>query len=242
MNIAICDDDEAERDIVRRYVSADMEEYTSLQFGINTYERGEDLLAACESGMSFDILFLDIHMGEIDGIRTAREIKKIHEHAIIFFITGYAQYVSDAFALEAFQYITKPIEEDVFHREFRRAIKKYLTAHQKYSFEDTLEGKHRTVTLEIKDIINIESIDHYVKIYTAENRYMKRGKLDDVEIALSPYGFVRTHKRYLVNMGYLSELTLAEAVLRNNERVHISARRRAHVMEAFNAYMAEFSL
>ena len=238
MKIAICDDDAVERSIIKQYIETHHENNPSLKLDIHTFESGEELIATYKNGTVFDFLFLDIQMGGIDGIKTAQEVKRANKHAIIFFVTGFARYVTAAFALEAFQFILKPINKDAFDHEFRRALKKYYVQYKKY----VIESKSSTTALEIKDIVYMESSDHYVNIHTEKSKYTKRGKLDVEEKALTSYGFVRTHQRYLVNMAYIFEITQTEVILKNGSHAQVSTRKRSEVMDSYNIYLAGYTI
>ncbi|MDR1156875.1 MAG: LytTR family DNA-binding domain-containing protein [Oscillospiraceae bacterium] len=238
MRIAICDDDQRERDTVERLVLGYEKTYPEVPFHISAFDSGEALLAVYRDGTNFDMLFLDIQMKDIDGIQTAQEIRKTNQHAIIFFITGFTQYISAAFTLNAFQFIVKPVKKDMFDREFRRALKKHFMGHKKY----IVESDARTIALEIKDIVYMESLDHYIAVHTERNEYIKRGQLNGEEKALVPYGFVRTHRKYLVNMAYIFEITQNDMVLKSGDHLQLSARKHSEVMNSFNHFLAGHSL
>ena len=238
MRIAICDDNQRDRDIIEQLILGYEKIYPKIHFHVSTYSCGEELLSTYSDGTSFDMLFLDIQMKDIDGIQAAQEIRKTNKHAIIFFITGFTQYVSAAFTLNAFQFIIKPIKRDVFEREFRRALKKHYVERKKF----IIESDSKIIALEIKDITYLESADHYVIVHTEQNKYLKRAKLIDEEKALTPYGFVRTHHKYLVNMAYIFEITQNVAVLKNGSCPLLSARKRVEVLGCFNSFLAGSSL
>jgi len=233
MRIAICDDEKRERESIAQYIAAYRNAHPAVPFEISAFSCGEELLAAYHEAKDFDFLFLDIQMKDIDGIQTAKEIRKTNKHAIIFFITGFTQYVSAAFTLNAFQFLLKPVKKEAFDREFGRALKQYFMEHQKY----IIEIDSRTVALEIKDIVFLNSSDHYITIRTEQGKHIKRGKLNDEEKTLTPYGFVRTHNSFLVNMAYIFEITQKEVILKNGSRAALSARKRADVIDSFNSFL-----
>ncbi len=70
---------------------------------ISKYFSGRDLLESC---LKFDIIFLDIQMENMNGIETAREIRRRDIDTIIIFITGIKEYVFEAFDVAAFHYLT----------------------------------------------------------------------------------------------------------------------------------------
>ena len=106
MNIAVCDDlpeyRERLKELLEPYAAANGLE-------ISEFSRGEDLLAACEEGTDWDIVFLDIEMDGITGIETGKRLRRLQRDAIVIFITSYVNYVSDAFRQDAFQFLLKPV-------------------------------------------------------------------------------------------------------------------------------------
>lgn len=231
MRIAICDDEKVCRDAISEFISRYQQD--ELQLDVAEFFNGEELLAAYKNGANFDFLFLDIQMKDIDGIQVAQKIRETNKHVIIFFITGFTQYVSAAFALDAFQFLVKPISKGEFDREFSRALNKHLMDHKKY----ILEVKSSIVSLEILDIVYIESSVRHIIVHTEKNHYTKLGKLNDEEKILAPYGFVRTHQSFLVNMAYIYEITQMEIILTNGSRLEISRRKRTDVISRFNKFI-----
>jgi len=236
MLAAICDDEAYQRTKLAGYLEPFRSENPNLQ--IVEFSCGEDLLAAIHGGQVFDFVFLDIRMKEIDGIQTAQEIRRGNQSAILFFITSFTQYVSAAFTVNAFQFLVKPIRQDVFDREFRRAIQKHLLNHQKY----VIQNKSRTVALEIPDITYLECSAHHIIVHTTGNEYVKSGKLNIEEQQLIPYGFVRSHQAFLVNMTHILEILPEDILLKNGAKAMVSARKRAFVLQSYNKFLAGCAL
>ena len=118
--IAICDDDPWMREYLSDFVRR------SLQIKAALFEDGEALLA---SSLDFDILFLDICLGPSDdaaaqdGMETAKRLRR-RSNALIIFITAMPEYVYDAYDVEAFHYLLKPIDEEKLLRVLNRAVEK----------------------------------------------------------------------------------------------------------------------
>ena len=236
MRVAICEDEEYQRNTIIQFIMNHTIQYPGIT--VSAFTCGEDLLSAYEHGDSFDLIFLDIQMKDMNGIATAYEIRKKSRHAILFFITGHTQYVSAAFALSAFQFLIKPVRQDTFDREFKRAVNKYHRDRQKY----VINTKASTMTLEIKDIHFMEIRDHRIVIHSETQEYIKSGKLNDEEKKMRPYGFIRTHQSYLVNMAYIRVITEKDVIMTNGKQAAVSARKRAEVLAAFNQYLAGYAL
>jgi DNA-binding LytR/AlgR family response regulator len=231
MRIAICDDEQQQREMIAGYLQPYKKIFANLS--VEQFDCGEALLASLAAGQVFDFYFLDIQMKDINGIQTGQEIRKHSQHAILFFITSFTRYVSAAFTLNAFQFLVKPVKQESFDREFRRAVNKYLTAHKKYP----IENKSRIITLEIQDLVYLESSAHHIIVYTDANEYIKPGKLNDEEKSLSPYGFVRTHQGFLVNMAYIFEIGQENILLTNGSTAMVSIRKRTEVLQKYNKYL-----
>lgn len=120
MKICVCDDDKYTAEKIRNLIKEQIPEYQ-----VEVYSCGEEIL----SGDSFDIAFLDIQMSGASGIDTAAELKKRFPDIIIIFISSYSDYVTDAFSLEAFQYLVKPVDRDKFCEIFHKALESYKKAH-----------------------------------------------------------------------------------------------------------------
>lgn len=119
MKICVCDDDKYTAEKIRNLIKEQIPEYQ-----VEVYSCGEEVL----SGDSFDIAFLDIQMIGASGIDTVAELKKRFPDIIVF-ISSYSDYVTDAFSLEAFQYLVKPVDRDKFCEIFHKALESYKKAH-----------------------------------------------------------------------------------------------------------------
>ena len=111
MRIAICDDEE----IFRRSVCEKINEIykDDIDMVLRIFERGETLIKDFkENDSAYDIIFLDIEMENINGIDTARNIRKINTDVLIAFLTSHEEFAKDGYEVNAFRYLSKPIRED----------------------------------------------------------------------------------------------------------------------------------
>lgn len=117
INIAICDDDivitnELElilQDIAKRnFIKIDMEVFWD----------AKRVVELIENGMYFDIIFLDIEIGEEDGITIARRIRKTDKNVLIIYITSYESYMQESFVVRPFRFLLKPIKKNLIELYF----------------------------------------------------------------------------------------------------------------------------
>ena len=226
MNICICDDDLATHQIIKEYLQE------SLSSDINVFDcfSAEDLLKSAEN---YDILFLDIKMGEVNGLEAAELIRKNNKEIIIIFISSYPNYVFRAFNVEALHFIVKPINEKEFKNVLDRALYKYKTSHSSI----TLRWQKERYVIIISSIKYIEGYNRHVKVYTQDGTYEALGKISDLYKELAPHGFIRTHQGFIVNMDYIKRFDVSDVVLFDDTKVMLSVRKKAEALEIFDKYL-----
>lgn len=104
--IAICDDENTALEEEKMIITSVLEE-KNISYTIDLFDNAPDMLS---SGISYDVVFLDVEMEEMNGIDTARRLRDINEHCFIFFVTNHEAYLDEAFNLRAFRFWTKPID------------------------------------------------------------------------------------------------------------------------------------
>ena len=118
VTFAICDDEPQMVQALRGRLAAYMEEVRREDCRVSCFSDGRSLL---ESG-GFDVIFLDIRMEDPDGLETARQLRRRGERGLLIFVTALPEYVSDAFALEASDYLVKPLDDARFRRTMDRVL------------------------------------------------------------------------------------------------------------------------
>lgn len=226
MNICICDDDLATHQIIKKY----LQESLSSDIKIFDCFSAEDLLKSAEN---YDILFLDIKMGEVNGLEAAEIIRKNNKDIIIIFISSYPNFVFRAFNVEALHFIVKPINEKEFKNVLDRALYKYKTAHSSI----TLKWQKERYVIKISSIKYIEGYNRHVTVYTQDGTYEALGKISDLYKELAPHGFIRTHQGFIVNMDYIKRFDTNDVVLFDDTKVMLSVRKKAEALEIFDKYL-----
>ncbi|MGN0485002.1 MAG: LytR/AlgR family response regulator transcription factor [Lachnospiraceae bacterium] len=200
IKIAICDDEAEYReeiaDIVSRWLTDRGYMYT-----FTSYLSGEELLQDEEKLDTYDIIFLDVIMSELNGIETAKRIRQKQCSAYLVFITSFADYAIQRYEVEAVRYILKdqlkPALEDCMHT----ILKKLCTQPQ---FLKVVVNQ-REIEIPLEEILYIENQKHSQRIHRTqrEQTLVIRDSLDRIEKDLALHGFVRVHKSYLVNFAYV---------------------------------------
>lgn len=237
--IAICDDEEIFRRNIHKMIIDYMDKKGCL-CEIDEFDSGKDFINLGINMIKYDIVFLDINMDEIDGIQTAKEIRKVSNDIFIVFVTAFIHYAVKGYSVNAIRYILKNNEnfsELLF--ECMDAISKRMNYSVKKKEFKFCEGT-RSVSLEL--LLYIESRLHKLDFYIMEDelkKYSLYGKLDEVEKELENCGFLRIHQSFLINMKHITKLVRYEAVLNNGLRINISKVRYKLIEETFVSYKGE---
>ena len=222
MEIAVVDDDKA----IKEHICALIEEQQPGSH-IEGYATGEELLA---SGKRFDMVFLDIQMEGMNGIETARNLRKQQEDTVLIFITGIKDYVFDALDLYAFQYLLKPIDEDKFAQVLERAAREAARKRARR----VLFIKSRNLTLEQSEILYIENRAKKVEIHTtgAAQTVEIYAAMDELAAQLGE-NFYRCHRAYIVNMDCIAEYDSESITLTSGDRVYLAKKKYGEFVKAY---------
>lgn len=229
LKIAICEDDNMQRRNIVLIIERSLT-YINKMFEIFEFNSGEKLLSSI---YKFDIYFLDIQMDNLSGIDTARRIRLINEKAIIIFITAFKDYVFDAFDVNAFHYIIKPIDENKFNKILYSAVKS-ISKKDKFLITKTIRSSAK---IYLKDILYIESDQRKIKVHTTCDVIEYYYKISDLETELLEDNFFRCHKSYIINLMYVKSFDNTFITLKNSEKVYVSRNKLTDFSKAFMYYL-----
>lgn len=226
MNIAVVDDEKVIREQIASLVGKQMPDCDP-----ESYATGEELLAA---GKQFDIVFLDIQMDGMDGIETAKTLRKQQDEIVLIFVTGNREYVFDALDLYAFHYLLKPVDEGKFREALARAAREVAKKREKRS----LFIKTRNLTLNQADILYIESRAKKVEIHTAGSKDIIEiyATMEELERRLGE-DFYRCHRAYLVNMAHITEYDNDSITIMNGDRICLTKKKYGEFVKAYMWYL-----
>jgi two-component system, LytTR family, response regulator len=222
----IADDEPAARRGVRQLLSAFPE------FSVaGECRNGAEVLAALDSS-SPDVVFLDIQMPGIDGFEVIRQRTPDRMPAVIF-LTAFDQFAIRAFEAEALDYLVKPVTEARFAASIKRLMKRLRSTASSVRPETIVVTTSRGSTvLHVSEIDWIESAGNYVQLWIGQRNYFHRESLQQLEERMRKHGFARAHRRALVRLDGVRELSRNRsgalvAVLSCGVRIRISRRRSA---------------
>lgn len=206
MNIAICDDEENIRIYIRKLIQK-QETFCK----ITEFSSGKELLEFQDetNAEEIDILFLDISMGDEDGMTVAKQLRSQMESNF----------------------------EQVFAQTIREY--QYLMAKKKEKQKEVLvRNGNRTRSVSADDIYYIESSNRKVTLYLRHEKIEYYDKISSLESELKP-DFFRIHKGYLVNIKYVERYDRTEVKMRNGDSLLISKYKYQDFVKRYLEYILE---
>lgn len=201
IQISLCDDEVQQRSSLRKIIERSLD-LRGLSYHLSEFESGEALLAHLSSA-SPDILFLDIEMGQLNGMETARLLRKQTTKTILIFVTSHPDYVFQGYEVKALNYLLKPCKEAKVIEVLETALAE-LEVQSAQSYLVAHKGSQKRVALQ--EICYFWSERRKVHVQTTDQALVFYGKLNDVENELPDY-FIRIHNRYLVNLHFVQEVS-----------------------------------
>lgn len=240
IKIAICDDEKN----IRSYLTSLIREQNK-DCEITEYAFADEYLS---SGMEHDLLFLDIELkgsaSGMDGMGVARQIRGMEQirQPVIIFVTGYEKYVYDAFDVDAFQYLVKPVNEQKFAEVFSRAQDKILSEAEQKKKTLLIQYAGANKAIPLDNIYYMESQKHKIVLYTKDReqaslcRLEYYAKIGELEEELQGH-FCRIHKGYLVNLSCVDEYSRTEIILTNGDKIPLSKYKYEDFVKAYLRFM-----
>ena len=207
VKIGICDDEPEMRKPLRQILEQVLQ-LQGVEYLISESESGEELTAGI-SCLDIDILFLDIEMRSLDGIETAKLLRRKGMKGIIIFVTAYPDFVFQGYEVHAFHYILKPYRKEKIEEVLRQALHELDLSKEQYF---VIEQKARVIRIPLSQTIAFKSDRRKVEALLEEDFVAFYGRIDEVYREL-PSCFIRIHNRYIVNLNYVTTLERDRCIL-----------------------------
>lgn len=160
----------------------------------------------CVKATNPDIVFLDIEMNSHNGVALAKELPA---GTCLIFTTAYANYALDGFNVDAVDFLHKPI----FYPRFEKAMEK-AKKHLRHAEAQpspgiiTVKADHKNVVVNFKDIILIEAMDNYVKIFRKNlPTVVPQITMKEIETMLPGNCFIRIHRSYIISVAHIEKFS-----------------------------------
>lgn len=233
LSFAICDDEPFMIKELSEHLSKYMEERNITSYEVTAFSNGSSLL---EGRCDFDLIFLDIQMEQPDGMETARLLRRQKNRSLLVFVTVLKEYVFDAFGVEAYDYLVKPLEAGHFRRTMDRAMK---TLRQRPAVSIVIRKGNSCQVVPLSRIVYCEVQGRKIYLHKDDGKILDYyEKLEDLERRVDGR-FFRCHRSYLVNLGYVCGCRAGQVQLSKGGQIPVSRLREKELTEALLRYMKE---
>lgn len=230
LEIAIVEDEQ----IAARQLLAGLERCSKEQgFSYHARTFSDGLSFITQYRPEYDIVFMDIMLPQLNGMETARHLRKLDPHVCLIFTTNMAQFAIHGYEVEAVDFILKPVTYSRLSSLFQKILQRLniqkgieLTIH-------TTGGIQRILT---SDIFYVEIADHLLLYHLKKQNIESWGTLKKAREELPPETFSQCNKSCIVNLSKVKTLQGNEILL-GNAVLSISRGRKKEFLAALNNYL-----
>ena len=198
------------------------------------YSDGSELIRSFESGFKLDAIFLDIEMKDVDGMTAARKVREYSKDIPIIFLTSHTELAMDGYEVDAFRFLSKPVNE-IKLRETLTDLEKKLKVDEKI----VLKKDGEEIVYPVSDLIYVEAANNCVRFCFRSDAVELRMKFTDavalVDVLSSD--FIKIHRSYYINLGHVRKLSAADVILDNKETLPVARSASAEAKKSLLEYI-----
>lgn len=179
---------------------------------------------------SVDVLFLDITLkNKNSGLSIAEDIRKINKKLHLIFITGHFEYVMEAYKVNTFDYLMKPVSQNKLEETLLRLMDYMNNSNNNFV---KING---TTFINQDDIQYIKKEGMKLIYHTKESEYEKYSSFSKIEDTL-PENFVRCHKSFIANVSNISHIESNSNTIffNSNDKCYIGPKYKNSFMEVID--------
>lgn len=233
IHLAICDDERLLVDSLteqfRRYALETGEEVR-----ITTYYDGLELIEKYDP--TIDLIFLDIQMKLVDGLRAAKRVRELDEKVGIIFLTTLTQYGLEGYKYQALDYVIKPLKYARLKSELDSFLSRRCREENPFIIVSNDSGNYRILLNRLR---YVETFNRNLLFHSEQENIICYKTMKEITQRLTPYGFIRCHSSYLVNPFFVKGVKKLEITLITGETLPISQPKRKEFMERLTEYWGD---
>ena len=232
MRVAVIDDENIFRMQLKMMVEK-LAKIKAVHILVDEFSGGQEFIDTL-SEKRYDIVFMDIYMPGMDGIETAKTLRRRTERTFLIFLTASDGHYPDAFSLHAFDYVTKPFTME--------RIDQVLTEILEHTPLDTafikISNAGKDERVKLKNIVSVTTDGHYLEI-KKDDGVIKRARLTSgefLEMTGSDKRFVIINRGIIINMDYLNLIEGTEAYMSDGSTYPVSTRKLPELLQVVEEY------
>lgn len=233
LEIAVIDDDS----IILEKISELIDRYMHQEKCIYQFNSGVTFINSQQ--LTYDVVFLDIDMPDINGFEIAEKIKFVNPSVIIIFVSNMEHLVFNSFKYSPFRFVRKNNLDDDMKTSIIEYEKKLVENNRTF----LIKTNELEINIPIIEIIFFESQGHDLYAKTIKHLFkLKRDKNNEQSIRtlteqISNHGFIRVHKSFLVNYKYIYKIKRNKIVLKDNSEIDMNPHNASEIKQTYNKYL-----
>ena len=235
MRIAIVEDTRADQLQLLAYLKR-YEQENNKKFQVSLFCDGDGITNPYTA--EYDLILMDIEMAFLDGMTTAKEIRKSDSEVTLLFITNAPQYVMKGYEVDALDYLLKPVSYFSLAKRLDKVCKR-LERKQRSFIKLNVKGGFQKV--DVSHIKYVETDNRDLIYHTIDGDFRTRDTIQEAENTLDSLTFFRCHKCYLVNLGFVDGMVGSDVRI-DGDIIQVSRAKKKAFLDAMNRYMSETNI
>ena len=231
MRLAIVDDESVYRNHIAELINV---VYGTENVSCYLYSDGSEVVKSFENGFELDAVFLDIEMKDMDGMSTAKVIRKYSKDIPIIFLTSHTELAMEGYEVDAFRFLSKPVNKEKL-LETLNELEKKLKVEEKI----ILKKDGEEIVYGISDLIYVEAANNSVRFVFKKDSVemrMKFTKALEMVDAISK-DFCKCHRSYYVNLAHVKKLGTGDIAMDNGDVLPVARSSAAEVKKMLFEYV-----
>lgn len=233
IKIALVEDQKKWIDLISSYLERYKKE-TRVELLVSFFNDGAQFISSYKG--DFNLVFMDVAMPNMNGIQASKELRKMDSSVCLVFLTEMAQYALEGYEVNAYDFLIKPLEYDLFKVKMNKFVSHICMDEEKYII---ISGSNELRKIKLSDIRYVESIKHYIYFHLKDETYRMRGSLDTFKKNLSSANsFSEINRSLIVNLAYVDNYSNNDVVV-NGENLPLSRVYKSSFLNDLTKYFGE---
>lgn len=229
IRIAIVEDEAEQFEYVKKLLEHWSEQSGEL-LSVTHVTCAEEFVINYSQPDTFNLVFLDVCMKQMNGMELAKEIRKYDRDVQLVFLTGISDYVFEGYEIGAIRYLLKPVEQENLTETMAVCLEKLENKKDDYL---SLKYQGEMIRMLRSDILYVEVFGHYLRMVTKTDTFEWKDSLQNMKSKLDERRFVEANRSTIVNLEYVNKITREECLLEDGTSIHVSKGAYRALNEAF---------
>lgn len=232
MKFAIVEDQKNEQELLASYIKNSC---LTRQIPIEVDLFNDGIHIISDYTPKYDVIYFDVEMAILDGMSAAKKIREVDPDVLIVFVTNHSSVAIQGYAVEAIDFLLKPLTQFVYEEHFKKILRKLPNQEEKVIF---IKNKGQTIKIKQDDILYIENEGHYIYIHTNKEVISTLNSMKNMEQLLDSKRFFRSNNCYIVNLAHIEKIDGNLSYIKG-EGLQISRPRKKAFLEALTHFIGD---